>query len=324
MRSSKSRSRSKSNRQRTLGNITNRVFDSSGPEGKVRGTPQQIIEKYLTLARDAQLSHDRVAEQSFLQHAEHYTRMLGEANREMAERQGRPDDDGYQSNIGSHGYHQGGQSGGQNNGGQNSGDRNNGGQNGNQGQQGEGNQRRDHQQRDGGQQRDQQRDGGHQPRDGQRDHQTRDGQPRDNQGRDSQPRDNQNRDNQARDNQARDNQARDNQGRDSQRDNQPREQRPRSEPRQDPRPDLSEENAPQFLQQPSLPEVMPATEDDGGAAVRTPEAEAPAKPARTRVSRPRAPRAVSEDGTPAPTRSRRKPVAEAERPAPVRPEGDQD
>lgn len=319
MRSSKSRSRSKSNRQRTLGNITNRVFDSSGPEGKVRGTPQQIIEKYLTLARDAQLSHDRVAEQSFLQHAEHYTRMLGEANREMAERQGRPDDDGYQSNIGSHGYHQGGQSGGQNNGGQNSGDRNNGGQNGNQG---EGNQRRDHQQRDGGQQRDQQRDGGHQPRDGQRDHQARDGQPRDNQGRDSQPRDNQNRDNQ----------ARDNQGRDSQRDNQPREQRPRSEPRQDarveprqdPRPDLSEENAPQFLQQPSLPEVMPATEDDGGAAVRTPEAEAPAKPARTRVSRPRAPRAVSEDGTPAPTRSRRKPVAEAERPAPVRPEGDQD
>ena len=54
MRSSKSRSRNKSNRQRTLGNIVNRVFDSSGPEGKVRGTPQQIIEKYLTLARDAQ------------------------------------------------------------------------------------------------------------------------------------------------------------------------------------------------------------------------------------------------------------------------------
>lgn len=87
MRSSKSRSRNKSNRQRSLGNIVNRVFDSSGPEGKVRGTPQQIIEKYLTLARDAQLSNDRVAEQSFLQHAEHYTRLLGEAQREQAERQ---------------------------------------------------------------------------------------------------------------------------------------------------------------------------------------------------------------------------------------------
>lgn len=87
MRSSKSRSRNKSNRQRSLGNVVNRVFDSSGPEGKVRGTPQQIIDKYLTLARDAQLSNDRVAEQSFLQHAEHYTRMLSEAQREMAERQ---------------------------------------------------------------------------------------------------------------------------------------------------------------------------------------------------------------------------------------------
>lgn len=88
MRSSKSRSRNKSrSNPRSLGNIVNRVFDSSGPEGKVRGTPQQIIEKYLALARDAQLSGDRVAEQSFLQHAEHYTRMLGEAQREQAERQ---------------------------------------------------------------------------------------------------------------------------------------------------------------------------------------------------------------------------------------------
>jgi hypothetical protein len=84
MRSSKSRSRNKTNRPRTLGNIVNRVFDSSGPEGKVRGTPQQIIEKYLFLARDAQLSNDRVAAENFLQHAEHYTRMLAEAQRELA------------------------------------------------------------------------------------------------------------------------------------------------------------------------------------------------------------------------------------------------
>lgn len=66
-----------------MGNIVNRVFDSSGPEGKVRGTPQQIIDKYLILARDAQLSNDRVAAENFLQHAEHYTRMLGEAQREL-------------------------------------------------------------------------------------------------------------------------------------------------------------------------------------------------------------------------------------------------
>lgn len=66
----------------TGGNIINRVFDSSGPEGKVRGTPAQIIEKYLQHHRDAQLSGDRVNAENFSQHAEHYTRMLAEATRE--------------------------------------------------------------------------------------------------------------------------------------------------------------------------------------------------------------------------------------------------
>lgn len=83
MRSSKNRSRSKSNRNRSVGNIVNRVFESSGPEGKVRGTPQQIIEKYTQLARDAQLANDRVAFENFQQHAEHYTRLLSEAQREQ-------------------------------------------------------------------------------------------------------------------------------------------------------------------------------------------------------------------------------------------------
>lgn len=86
MRSSKNRSRSKGNRNRTGqvgGNIVNRVFDSSGPEGKVRGTPQQIVEKYNQLTRDAQLSNDRVAAESFQQHAEHYLRLLAEAQREL-------------------------------------------------------------------------------------------------------------------------------------------------------------------------------------------------------------------------------------------------
>lgn len=83
MRPSKSRSRNKSNRSRSVGNIVNRVFDSSGPEGKVRGTPQQIIDKYNQLARDAHLSNDRVAAENFQQHAEHYARLLGEAQREQ-------------------------------------------------------------------------------------------------------------------------------------------------------------------------------------------------------------------------------------------------
>lgn len=93
-----------------MGNIVNRVFDSSGPEGKVRGTPQQIIEKYLILARDAQLSNDRVAAENFQQHAEHYTRMLGEAQREMAAEQESRRDGG--QNNGSNGLY-GGQGGGQ-------------------------------------------------------------------------------------------------------------------------------------------------------------------------------------------------------------------
>lgn len=87
MRSSKSRNRNKNNNRRPSGNIINRVFDSSGPEGKVRGTPQQIIDKYNQLARDATLAGDRVAVENFQQHAEHYTRLLAEAQREQAERQ---------------------------------------------------------------------------------------------------------------------------------------------------------------------------------------------------------------------------------------------
>ena len=89
MKSSRSRSRSKGNRNRSNnqgGNVVNRVFDSSGPEGKVRGTPQQIIEKYNQLARDAQLGNDRVAAENFQQHAEHYLRLLSEAQREIDSR----------------------------------------------------------------------------------------------------------------------------------------------------------------------------------------------------------------------------------------------
>ncbi|MFQ5622935.1 MAG: DUF4167 domain-containing protein [Paracoccaceae bacterium] len=85
--SNKSRSRNKnSSNRRNVGNVVNRVFDSAGPEGKVRGTPAQIIEKYNNLARDAQLSGDRVASENFLQHSEHYCRVLSEAQRLQAER----------------------------------------------------------------------------------------------------------------------------------------------------------------------------------------------------------------------------------------------
>ncbi|MEM7528178.1 MAG: DUF4167 domain-containing protein [Pseudomonadota bacterium] len=72
------RARGRGNRKNggSGGNNINRVYESAGPEGKVRGTPQQIVDKYLSLARDAQTSGDRVMAENFLQHAEHYQRLL--------------------------------------------------------------------------------------------------------------------------------------------------------------------------------------------------------------------------------------------------------
>ena len=53
-----------------------RTFDSSGPDVKIRGTAAHIYEKYQALARDANASGDRVGAESYLQHAEHYFRLL--------------------------------------------------------------------------------------------------------------------------------------------------------------------------------------------------------------------------------------------------------
>ena len=87
--SSKSRNRGRNANRRgnNGGSVINRVFDSAGPEGKVRGTPQQIIDKYNSLAHDSQLSGDRVSAENFQQHAEHYQRILSDAQKEIAEKQ---------------------------------------------------------------------------------------------------------------------------------------------------------------------------------------------------------------------------------------------
>ncbi|HEX3652955.1 MAG TPA: DUF4167 domain-containing protein [Rhizomicrobium sp.] len=54
----------------------NRTFDSSGPEVKIRGSASHVYDKYLQLARDANAAGDRVAAENYLQHAEHYYRIL--------------------------------------------------------------------------------------------------------------------------------------------------------------------------------------------------------------------------------------------------------
>ena len=51
---------------------------------RVRGNAYQVMEKYLAMARDASAAGDRIAMENYLQHAEHYYRMLnanGDANR---------------------------------------------------------------------------------------------------------------------------------------------------------------------------------------------------------------------------------------------------
>lgn len=58
------------------GSNAHRNFDSNGPDVKIRGTASHIFERYCQLARDANSSGDRVAAENFLQHAEHYYRIM--------------------------------------------------------------------------------------------------------------------------------------------------------------------------------------------------------------------------------------------------------
>jgi hypothetical protein len=57
----------------------NRTFDSNGPEIKIRGSASHVNEKYLQHARDANAQGDREAAENYLQHAEHYYRILAAA-----------------------------------------------------------------------------------------------------------------------------------------------------------------------------------------------------------------------------------------------------
>jgi hypothetical protein len=64
------------NNHRKGNNPLSRSFESNGPEVKVRGTPAHVAEKYLSLARDAQSAGDPVLAENYLQHAEHYNRII--------------------------------------------------------------------------------------------------------------------------------------------------------------------------------------------------------------------------------------------------------
>ncbi|MCB1528570.1 MAG: DUF4167 domain-containing protein [Hyphomicrobiaceae bacterium] len=63
-------------RNRKSQNPLTRSFESNGPDVKIRGTPAHIAEKYISLARDAHTTGDPVLAESYLQHAEHYNRII--------------------------------------------------------------------------------------------------------------------------------------------------------------------------------------------------------------------------------------------------------
>src|SRR3954469_11044528 len=56
-----------------------RVYESNGPDVKIRGNPSHIAEKYIQLARDAQSSGDPVSAGNYYQNAEHYYRLIAAA-----------------------------------------------------------------------------------------------------------------------------------------------------------------------------------------------------------------------------------------------------
>jgi Domain of unknown function (DUF4167) len=77
------RMRGRNNNNRKGPNPLTRSYESNGPDVKIRGSAQQIAEKYATLARDAQSAGDRVMAENYLQHAEHYNRIIAAAQAQM-------------------------------------------------------------------------------------------------------------------------------------------------------------------------------------------------------------------------------------------------
>lgn len=79
-----------SNNNRRGQNPMTRVFESNGPDIKIRGTASHVAEKYVQLARDARSSGDPVAAENYYQHAEHYFRLIAAAQEQFRQNQPQP------------------------------------------------------------------------------------------------------------------------------------------------------------------------------------------------------------------------------------------
>src|ERR1700749_4950564 len=75
------------NNNRRGQNPMTRVFESNGPDIKIRGTASHVAEKYVQLARDARSSGDPVAAENYYQHAEHYFRLIAAAQEQFRQSQ---------------------------------------------------------------------------------------------------------------------------------------------------------------------------------------------------------------------------------------------
>ena len=80
----------RNNNNRRGQNPMTRVFESNGPDIKIRGTASHVAEKYVQLARDARSSGDPVAAENYYQHAEHYFRLIAAAQEQFRQNQPQP------------------------------------------------------------------------------------------------------------------------------------------------------------------------------------------------------------------------------------------
>lgn len=99
------------NNNRKGPNPLSRSYESNGPDVKIRGTAAHIAEKYVQLARDAASSGDPIAAENYLQHAEHYYRIVAAAQQQFPQNPGfvradeEPrDDEGFEDGEGAGGF----------------------------------------------------------------------------------------------------------------------------------------------------------------------------------------------------------------------------
>src|ERR1700726_1465394 len=89
-RNNNNNSNNNNNNNRRGQNPMTRIFESNGPDIKIRGTASHVAEKYVQLARDARSSGDPVAAENYYQHAEHYFRLIAAAQEQFRQNQPQP------------------------------------------------------------------------------------------------------------------------------------------------------------------------------------------------------------------------------------------